>query len=104
MVRWFNSPITLENVDLEIQILGLKRPVLPFVALSGIVSMVLIHPLLFWIGPATLWYLSWRFSVADEKARSIEYQRWFQERLGCSTVYEFFKTVKHIRHGQERYR
>lgn len=110
MVNWIARDLQhdpsseLENVDVEIQVLGLKRPVMPFLAQSALVCFMFLSPLLFWVGPLLLWYASWRFWQAEQGGRPIEYEPWFKARFGCQPVYELFKVVPHLKHGDGVYR
>ena len=105
MINWDKEePIHIENVNHEVIILGVKPAVLPCLGFVAIGSM-LINPLLTFVGPTLIIFLSRRYYRGEETGFPEDYEPRFQKVLNVFRPLKiFFPSVPYIRHREESYR
>ncbi len=105
MVDWTNSErYSIENVDHQIHICGVKVPVVPAIVAAFAINIA-IAPLLFFVAPVLLGLASRYFWAAEQRGRPIEYEPWFYNIFGRNGfVRELFHFLSEFKHAEKQYR
>lgn len=104
MMNWTKEEhITIENVDHEVIILGVRPTLLPMLAIVASASLI-INPLLVLVGPSVIIYLARKFYKYEEKGSPLDYEIWFRDLTKYGPIKAFFPSVPYLKHRERGYR